>query len=191
MATTLSPPTKAGPAAWRYAWSGTSPFYVYRDGKNVFGISSTTKTEWIFENRDPYEPPVVEVIDSTETTADVEQVEHPPYAILQWRGAANAVQYVLQEYDSDTGLWKTWQSVRETGAGYYSFQTPVLDDQTTHTWRVVAMDAAENESYIVHTLYMVRNPDPPTIDISYDAGTGDVTVSARTLATDPTPGLHV
>ena len=190
MATTLSPPTKAAIRAWRYAWSGTSPFYVYRDGKTVFGLSSTTKTEYIVEGPDNFEPPSIEVIDSTETTATVQQIIHPPFAILQWRGANSAVQYILQEYITATATWTTWQSIRETGAGYYSFQTPVLDDVTTATWRVVAQDAAGNSSYVTHQIFIVRNPDPPTIDLSYSSVSSNVTVTARTVQTTATPGIY-
>jgi len=181
MATTYTAISRTAPRSWKYQWSGTSPFYVYRDGGNVFGIGTTTQTSWIFEGQDDKEPPVVEVIDSTESTSIIEQLNNPPFAILQWREATGAAYYVVQQYDTSNGagFWRSWVTVNENGRGYYNYRTAVLDDVTTASWRIAAYDLAGGVTYITFSMFVCRNPEPPSIDISYNAGTGLLTVSAR------------
>lgn len=179
MASSITSITKVAPGHWRYVWTGTSPYYVYKDGHLFF--NATTRTEWIFDNTSNYEPPVIEVRDSTEATTTIEQLNNPPYATLQWFMAANAAYYIIQEYVTvgSSGSWVTRKNLFEDGSEYYTYQTPVLDDVTTATWRVLAVDKHNTYNPVTFEIYMVRNPDPPDIALSYSAATGNLTVSAR------------
>jgi hypothetical protein len=42
MATTLPSPTIAGTKAWQYSWTGTSPFRVEQEGKQLLVDSAQT-----------------------------------------------------------------------------------------------------------------------------------------------------
>lgn len=179
MASAITNVLKVGPAAWRYMWSGTSPYWVYRYGMAL--LQETTLTQLIVESTNDYEPPPIEVRESAEAESTIEQLNNPPYATLQWFMAANAQEYVVQQQVTEGGVstWKTLRVLFERGHGYYALATPVLDDVTTHTFRVVAVDAQGNQNPINFSLFMTRNPDPPAVAMSYDAGTGLLTVSAR------------
>ena len=178
MASSITSITKPAAYHWQYTWSGTAPFYVYSAGELV--LDATTLTTWIFQGDSNTEPPVVEVRDSTEAESTISQIVNPQYAIFQWYQASNAAQYVVQESSTDGGatVWTTRRTLFEDGSEYYTFQTPVLDDVTTATWRVAAVDTQSNYTVIQYQVFMVRNPDPPEITLSYDNGTGLLTVSA-------------
>ena len=178
MATTLNNPTRVGPQAWKYTWSGTSPYYVYFEGETLFG-QTTTLEEYIFEGSDYADmPPQIQVLDSTEsaTTPYVEQ--HPQKVTVQWRGSLNAEYYRVDQYvDSE---WETYDHVPETKDGYYNITTDVLADSTTHTFRVVAVDdnGYDSEATSV-SVFMVRHPDPPDVVLSYDEDDEEIDVTAR------------
>ena len=179
MAATITNILKVSPGAWRYMWSGTAPYFVYRKG--VALLQWTNLTQLIVEGTDDQEPPAIEVQDSTDLDSTVEQLNNPPYATLQWFMAENAQSYVVQQKHTTGGV-ETWSTIRvlfERGHGYYVVATPILDDVTEHEFRVVAVDAVGNQTAIGFTVFMVRNPDPPRVTMSYSAATGLLTVSAR------------
>lgn len=181
MAASIASVSKVAPFTWRVAWSGTSPFYVVRNGRLVF-VPTTTKTEHIFDHDDNEEPPVVEVYDSTEAETASAQMVNPPYLLMQWYHAENAKYYIAQQRETvgSNYQWITRKpTMFATGVGYYQFSTPVLDDETEHAWRIMALDDIGNSSQVEFTTTMVRNPDPPIISLAYSAATGNVTVSAR------------
>lgn len=182
MAATITSVSKVAPFTWRYAWSGTAPFYVIHKGRHVF-VPSTTRTFHLFEHDDNEEPPVVEVYDSTQAETAAYQMINPPYMLLQWYHATDAKYYIAQQ-EQTVGSVTQWVTQKptmfDTGVGYYQFSTPILDDEEEHTWRVVALDDLGHENAVEFTMTMVRNPDPPRITLSYSAGTGNLTVSART-----------
>lgn len=182
MAASITSISKVAPFTWRFAWSGTSPFYVVRNGRPVF-VPNTTKTEHIFDHDDNEEPPIVEVYDSTETESASAQMVNPPYMLMQWYHATDAKYYIAQQRET-VGSNYQWITRKPTifarGVGYYQFATPMLDDESEHVWRIMALDDIGNSSQVEFTMTMVRNPDAPGISLAYNAGTGNLTVSART-----------
>lgn len=178
MAASITEIRRLARGSWRYTWSGTSPFYVYQDGVSRYNGSTTLTTD-IFLNNSDYEPPQIEIVDSTGSTATMQQVLYPPYFVFQWRWAYRAEQYVIRQYDSDSGDYEDRQTIREDGSGYYQFQTQALADATMHLWKVVAQDGALNESELDFSMEMIRNPDPPALSFSYSAATGNVTIAER------------
>ena len=53
---------KIGAWTWRYTWSGTAPFQVYKDGEL---LATTSETEYIIEEYEAFdEPPILEVLDA-------------------------------------------------------------------------------------------------------------------------------
>jgi hypothetical protein len=161
--------------AWEYAWAGTAPFDVYRDGAQI--LDQTTRTALVVEGGDPYEPPALEVRDANDTGL-AESVEYAPCLTFQWRGTANAEYYLIQQYSG--GGWVTRKVLMESGRGYYQDTTGPLADATTHEWRVIAVDSQGGESQPLELdVLLVRNPPPPSIGITYNSGTGQITVAAR------------
>lgn len=176
MAASITAVTKVGPYFWKYEWTGTSPFRVYIPGKYIKS-RPITDTELIVQSADDYEPPPLEVFDSTESD-DASDVQYPSTLVLQWRGQDDAYYYTVEE--SVSSVWTHRRLIKEDGRGYYEVETPVLTDGTTAQWRVTTLDSQENESTVAsYSLLVVRHPAPPSINMSYSAATGNVTVSAR------------
>jgi hypothetical protein len=167
---------KTGTATWRYDWAGqgTPPYRIVRDGFTA--VLTTTDTEYSVSGDDAYEPPVIEVLDSTETESPSEAT--PPYIDIQWRGHSNAATYIIERWDG--AEWDFVEEVTEVGQGYYQWSTEAVDDATAHRYRVVVVDRVGNESAAVEAnVSLIRIPPPPRIQMAYDEGTGLVTVSAR------------
>uniref|UniRef100_A0A6M3IYE6 Uncharacterized protein n=1 Tax=viral metagenome TaxID=1070528 RepID=A0A6M3IYE6_9ZZZZ len=166
---------KAGTKAWRFALSGTAPFDIYMEGKLFIG--DLDESEIVINGDSAYEPPVIEVLDSTDSN-EPEQVTYPPYLVLQWRGNSAASYYQVDRYVGSA--WTRQGTVKEDGSGYYRFDTDVLADETEHTFRVVPVDSDGNtgHSFSVTSL-IVKNPDPPSIDITYNGVSGNAEVRAR------------
>lgn len=164
-----------GPQAWRYTWSGTSPYRLYVPGWQIG--APTTDNSIILESDDIYEPPPLEVLDSLDTV-DALDIQNPCTITLQWRGDLSHNYYSIEENVS--GAWVRQRFVKEVGQGYYEFMSEVLDDATAANWRIVAYDSEENAGRSMEfTVTVVRNPAPPQVHITYNPVTGNATVSAR------------
>jgi hypothetical protein len=174
---TIDSIVKAGYQAWRYTWSGTSPFRLYLDWELVDG-RSTTDTSRVFVNADDDEPPVLEVLDANDTS-DPEQIRNGGRAVLQWRDTAQSDYYLIEEKVS--GTWTEMDIVQHDGLGYNQYITELLDDETTAQFRVTATASDDSAGQpLPYDLFIVRNPDPPNITMSYSSSAGEVTVAAST-----------
>lgn len=166
--------SKVGTYSYKYEWTGTSPYDVWCDGEQLY--DDTTETYCILEGDDAVEGPPVEVQDSTES--DPQNSLYPPRFTLVWRQQNDAEYYVIQQYVG--AVWTTIGSMAETDAGYYVFETLALADATTHTFQIVPYDAQDIAgSVLPYTVLMTRNPDPPSVTISWTVGTHSVTATAR------------
>ena len=87
--------TKIGDFSYLYEWSGTSPFRVYRDGKQLFNGETTTETSLIVYTSDLYEPPILEVLDANDVYTP-QTMLYPPFITLQWRGVTDASYYIVE-----------------------------------------------------------------------------------------------
>ena len=173
MSATLSTPTKVGEGSWRYEWTGTSPFIVHTKGDNYTEtpITNTSRT-LIFQSAD--EPDPLEVVDSADTNIPY-NIQFPGRAVIQWRGIASVVGYRVEQYISS--VWTHKIIVYENGRGYYEYTTDWLTDDTTHQFRVIPVYGISDEGNpLTYSIKMVRNPDPPSIEVDYTAG--DIVVSA-------------
>jgi hypothetical protein len=166
--TTITNIEKLRSQTWKYTYTGTSPYRIYHLGKL---LETTTDTEYEFEySGATIEAPALEILDANDTE-DAVSVQHPPRLVIQWYGNASVYAYKIQEY-SDS-VWRTRAVIYENGSGYYTCETSVLDDVTSHLWRVVATDDGQNESAALSfSALLVRVPDSPELDYSYDADTG-------------------
>ena len=173
MPATITAITKVSGAGWQYTWTGgTAPYRLVKDGlpyRERYDL-----TDIILNGTDTGEPPVLEVLDATETQSVTELF--PPYDLLQWRGNTVAVKYRVDQYVG--AAWVELGIVKESGLGYYQYPTVVQADGATATYRVVAVDSEGNESDAAQlSRFTIRHPDPPRIAMTYAAG--NVTVAAR------------
>lgn len=117
--------------------------------------------------------PVVEVLDDP---AAVPQSAFPSRLVLGWAADSDAAQYRVQEFSG--GAWVT-RATLENSDAWMQYTTSVLADCTAAQWRVVPVDAAGNVGTATEfSALMVRFPDPPAQNLSYDAQSGTVTVAA-------------
>ena len=168
--------TKIGSATYQYDWSGTSPYYVYQDGVAI--LTNTTDTSVIVTASDPLEPPAIEVLDADDTDT-AESLLYSPRATLQWRGVSGVRYYRVDLYTG--GAWVAQLPiVRETGQGYLQWTSQPITDVTTHQFRVVAVDGYGYESApVAFDSFIVRNPEPPSISMTYESGPSSILVEAR------------
>lgn len=167
---------KVGYQKWKFSWAATtSPYRIYADGVLVDTI---TDAEYEYEQTGfTNVQPNVQVLDANDTDpSDI--VAYPWRISMQWRWVEEAESYQVDEYDS--GTWKKRGVVREDDSGYYTFESPSLEDVTSSQWRVRAIDAYGNySSALSFEFFIARNPDPPDVDLSYSNDTGNVTISER------------
>jgi hypothetical protein len=106
----------------------------------------------------------------------------PARKTLWWlASAASDVELYAIEQQKDGGDWEEIGRVRDTGAWEYRFLTPPLDDLSTYRFRVKPYDAAGNAGTTLAldaaAETIVRKPDAPDFDISFDEGTAKITFS--------------
>ena len=167
--------SKAGSQSWRFDLIGTAPFTVYKDGA-VF-VEDLNESELVIEGDSQYEPPAIEVLDSTDTN-DPEQITYPPFLSIQWRGNTATSYYRIDRYINS--VWTRQTTIRENDSGYYRYDSSVLDDQSVSQFRVRPVDADGNTGHALSiTALMVRNPDPPEALATYNSVTGNIEVRAR------------
>lgn len=172
VAVTITNVQSAGPQSWLVEWSSTltdPTYYVWVDGSLA---STTTATSSVFPVS-PGESLSVEVFDSSTDTA---VAPCGGRATLAWYPAAGAVRYTIDEYVG--GAWVERSSVLESGAGYYRWRTRHLEDSTTHQFRITAQGDGDVDGTAADISWlMVRVPDPPDVDYTYDDETNTVTIS--------------
>jgi len=166
---------KVGVISWEYSWSATTaPYRVYHRGRL---IESVTDTEYVIEYPGATaEPPILEILDANDT-GQAGQMQYSPRMTLQWRAVDGAERYRIKRYVD--AAWETIAHVYESGAGYYTYQSDVLDDLADELWRVVALDEYDNETDdIEFVVTIVRNPDAPEIAMSYDKPNSEIDIEA-------------
>lgn len=184
-ALTLVQPTQIGAGTWRYTYSGTAPFRRYCKGALVASPTDTTTgysddTFLVVEDVDDLlEPPVVEVYDSTDTTSVPLQLENASRTVLQWRGSEGDAMYYLTYWNGVAYVPPLFPYVMSQGLGYYQYAV-TTPETGSETWRITTMleDGTESDDVDI-TVVLVPNPDPPSISMTYSAGTGLVTIAAR------------
>jgi ribulose bisphosphate carboxylase small subunit len=156
---------------YRASWTSdqTSPTYrIYIDG-----VLQARQQDAFWEIR-PNQ--ILEVLDTDDA---VPSPAFPAYLVLDWRVQDDADQYRIEQWDGEA-----WGAVATLAAdhsrGAMAYYTSVLEDCTTHTWRVVPIDAAGNDGTAVQFVaLLVRHPDVPSVSWAYNGSvTGTVTITA-------------
>lgn len=164
--------TRKDDDGWSWTWpAGTPPYQVWLDGE-LLG-SPTAET---FDLSIPgYEdvPPEIEVRNAADVS---ENSKFPDYALIQWRGIPSAVAYQVEQFIGAS--WVVVANLMEEAQGYYSWQSPPLDDVTTYQWRVYATDLVGNRGNpIASSIDVCRNPLAPRIEVSFSSS-GNLVVSS-------------
>lgn len=163
---------QTGPGVWRVEWTGTGPFRVYVDGGLVL---QGAQAEWTVETGNRYAPPLVEVLDSTETRTP-DSLLYSPRVTLQWVAIEGASYYVVEQEVS--GAWVQRAAVgADALRTYYTYVGAAQGDQTEQHWRVSAVAQVGVAGVPVEvTFEMVTWPALPEVVVRYDEPTGQVIV---------------
>lgn len=165
---------KLGTGVYRYTYSGTSPYRVYRDGVLW---TTTNDATLVLQSEDDEEPIALEILDSLETD-DPLSITNPPILKIVWRGNEDTQYYLIEQYVA--AVWTEVGRIIECGDGYYVWTSQALSDLSTEQFRVKAINARGVTSLaITHSTFVVRNPETPMIDATYTSSSNTLIVSAR------------
>ncbi len=175
MTVTISEPAYIAPGQWLVEWTtdlgaGTT-YWIYLDGMLLEADSPTTSMVVVLDGSNALE---LEVL-------DVEPLEtdpvYPNRARFAWYGVTGAVEYRVEEYVS--AAWTERKTFASEDADFFAFESRVLEDATTHQFRVIPIGADTNEgTALTFSVLMVRRPDPPVVSYTYASGTGKVTIAS-------------
>lgn len=161
----------AGANQLEVEWTSDQADPVYRLYVDGELLAETELTVWRFAIS-PGTSPLIEIRDDA-TRPPV----YPGRATLHWRVAAGAVAYRVEAWSGTA--WTVAGRVSVGGeSAYATWTSDWLADGQTHQFRLLPLDAAGNEGEAVElAALIVRHPDPPEVALSYDPGTGLVTIA--------------
>lgn len=175
---TYNAPTRYGRTAIEI--SGTSdqtvpvPFRFYRDGVKIADYSSPTQTFTKLVHVPVGESPMFEVLDKAGA------IPSPAFSgrvTLNWLAVPNATRYVVEEYYS--AVWTERATVRSESRSAFKWGTRVLENATTHQFRVTPYDAAGNSvTALTYSFLMARHSDVPEVELAYSNSTHKLTIAA-------------
>lgn len=126
---------------------------------------------------------IIDVVEGTNAPAGV----YPARVTLGWYRVDGAHSYRIDEYDQDATEWVERDRLPDTYARrgrytwWYSWESRRLEDGTEHQFRVVPEGELQTPGAVSSLqALVVRHPDPPAVEYSYDADTQKLTVSERT-----------
>jgi hypothetical protein len=147
---------------------GTPTFYWYLNGNLT---QSTTSAIYEFEVATG-ETIRLEVLDSAVTEP---QEAFPGRWRLQWDAQTGATSYRIDEWNGAS--FDEVITFPADGRSTYTYETRYLEDDTVHIFEIVPIGTNDGIERDVEGR-MVRWPDAPEVAISYDDGTGVITVAA-------------
>lgn len=162
--------------SWTFTWANSGQAYsrVVLWGIQLLKTTNFTYT-WSGFEYTTYPPPLEIAYEDQQVLSE----QFLPYLVMQWYGEQTAATYVVQE--NLAGTWTTIQTLLETGQWIYTFITPILTDETTYSYRVIALDDVGDESVPRgYNIYVVCPPLPTDgkVMVSYNQGTTSIVVSA-------------
>lgn len=154
-------------------------YYWFRDGVFV-GITTTPRRT--FQVRSGQQAAIEAVIRNSPDVdpSTIGAVLPSGKVILEWvrSDGSDEVAYRIQQ-KQDAGSYTTIARVPMDGSWSYRYETGKLDDLSEYTWKIIGIDAAGNvqsSGVTVGPITIVRRPDAPDCDFSYDSGTARVTI---------------
>jgi len=180
MAAVITSVEKVGAIAWRYNFTGTSPYKIVLRGK--IRVEGWTQDWYIHEElRATDDAPPLEIIDSTQDLEDVASILWPGNGMLQWRGLGSSriSFYKVQKWDGVD----TWNDVApivvEDNRGYFKYAVGQLDDVVeAQSFRVMGLDSRFNEGQVIDSnLYGRKYPEMPSVAVTYNETTKKFTIA--------------
>jgi hypothetical protein len=168
--------TQLEPGLWRLEWASdlASPtFYLWMDG--VFVLSTGAGSIEVAVSVPS--SPVFSVFDDADAAPSN---VYPAGVLIQWDQPTDleVEYYLVEEYVAAAWTERT-RVTADPARWQYEFQTRPLEDVTTHQFRVTPVGVNGNAGAArTYSVYMVRNPDPPDVALSYDDGTQKITVAS-------------
>jgi hypothetical protein len=162
---------------WTFSWTSTgAPSYnIVLNGLLLNNTAGNTYT-WAGTAYQT-SPPPLEIVPLVTGRELALSQRWKPYLIMQWYGEPAAAGYTVQFFSG--GQWVNVITISETGQWLYTYQTPMLTDETTYQFRVFAFDQYGNQSVArTFTRYVVTPPAPPAVAIGYNPLGSMITVSA-------------
>lgn len=156
--------------SWSSDLGGTPTFYLWQWGDLVIITTDTGRQFTIAAGEDL----ILDVFDSASGEPDA--YVSNGRATLCWWPVSGAAQYRVDEYVAS--VWTERGTVADNGEGFFAWTSRVLEDVTTHEFRIVPLDSAGNTgTATTFSKLMVRIPDVPSVSYAYDSGTAKITVS--------------
>ncbi len=148
---------------------GTPSYYIYLDGVLVHAAVT-------------FETMEIAVADGQARTLEIfDTISHTPTPVqlgavsLRWYATTDASAYRIDEYVANAWVERT--QITDGGEWFFSWRSRNLEDVTSHRFRVVPLLDDEEGTAQEMYFFMVRKPDGPGVDYSYDSGTGKVTIA--------------
>lgn len=181
--------SEGDPAVWQLTFTSdlaAPTFRLYRDGILIRTIAGTDDNGDIGSNGEAVVEvagdtfPVFTVVDDDTAAAPD---GYPDHVTLGWYAADGPASSALTDYyrvdQYDGAEWNEVGRVPDTGAGYFTWASGTLADDTTHTFRVVPIGRNGNAgTAVTFAMLVVRYPDPPNVTYAFNAGAGTVTITA-------------
>ncbi len=162
---------------------GWTLYHVYLDGL-LYAVTAATS---ITIPVDPAALPLVEVLDDA---ADVPTAVYPARPYLCWLGVDNAVSYRIEERIGTS--WIERAIVQAEGRTYFDWLTRTLEDGQEHLFRVVPVDSNGVGGVALELpVMMIRHPDAPDAEYSYDEATRVVTININETTTEGSEDMQL
>ena len=170
----LYPPEYLGNGYWKVTWRSNlfppATFWLWLNGEL---IGTTSAYEYVV---------AVPVDGQAEFFVFDNADERPPRFYpnrldVYWPGATGAVQYRVEQFVGAEWV-KIGARVLVNGNNVsFEFESPKLDNEASHQFRVIAVAENENETTVLDkTALMVRRPDRRAFNYIYDDATRVITV---------------
>lgn len=152
---------------WQFEWTDTGAEY-YRailQGEQI-NTAPIETNEFVY----PYPgweqfPPPLEIVEEEEESLSEQNL---PFLVMQWYKEDGTAYYEVQE--DVGGVWTTRAIIMEEDIWVYTQQTPPLADETTHNYRIRAVDIYEERSTdLLFRKFVVKPPtlSPLALSITY------------------------
>lgn len=166
---------------WQFTWTNTSAAYyrIVLNGVQIDEVQPGTGSTQYLYSKNGYEvyPPPLEIMEATEVAPSE---NNQPFLVMQWygEGPENVDHYIV--YELLSSQWVQRSFVNETGEFIYSCTTPILADETTFQYKVVAVGDIQQESTeLDFVINVIRPPISPegSFVVGWNTATNTVVVS--------------
>lgn len=174
MAVTINPPTitdRAVTFTWSSSLGGTPTFYVYANGLLVQTSTATSWTWFGVRGRQV----VIEVFDVAPP--------HTPAAVpagqtrLCWYEQDGVEEWSVEQMVA--GVWTEVLVLPDTDNWFYTYLSDYLADGAFHRFRVrPVFNLTHYGEPLEFGVFMVRHPDTPAVDYTYNSGPKTLTIAA-------------